>query len=397
MSRDANKKITIVFINLYTEMGGGEIALFHLLKELDTSRFLPVMVFHRRGPFVEKVESLGVMTAIVPFKVVMLRELIRPGVFMETLRSGRALHRIVQEVRADVIHCSDVLSLILLARSVRRERLPVVYSVIFFYEWTRRIAFNILALVFVKKILANSNAVAQDLQRRSFFLRERTSVVHPGVDMDQFRPAVVGEANLLRKQYSIPEDVAIIGMLARFEPAKGHIVLLRAASRLIRDGRKVQFVIVGGVMIDDVIPTLREYQALVMSTARELGVEQHVTFLPHQDNVADIIRGFDLLAVPSISEAFGLVVLEALASGIPVVVSKTVGAMEVVGDTPGVFAVEPGDASSLERGINAALEYVHSKSAVNPRVAYPISRKFTWKNYASGATEIYASLTRDVQ
>src|SRR6516162_1249963 len=142
-SPDTAVKTTVLFINLYAEMGGGEVAVYELLKGLDRSRFHPIMMFNRRGPFVDKVESIGVDTVLIPFRTVMLKSLVSPKILLETVRASRSISRYLKGQAVHVIHCSDVLALILIAAPVVRLRIPVVYNMIFFYEWMRMVAFNI--------------------------------------------------------------------------------------------------------------------------------------------------------------------------------------------------------------------------------------------------------------
>src|SRR5437660_5079669 len=180
-SSPSGGKKKILFMNLYTEMGGGEYAIYYLVKELDKSRYHPIMLFNKRGAFVEKIESLGIETSIVPFPAVMLKKLIAPNVIWKTMKASRELRRVLKDNAVDLIHCSDVLTLLLIAVPAARCRIPVVYSVIFFYEPARIFLLNVLALLAVKRIIANSGAVKEDLLRRTLFLSQKVETLYHGV------------------------------------------------------------------------------------------------------------------------------------------------------------------------------------------------------------------------
>lgn len=380
-------RYSVAYINLYTEMGGGEMAVYHLVKELDRKKFRPLMIFNREGPFVDKVKSLGVDTVIVDYPVVMLKELFHPLNIARLLKGMRKLCEVFKQKNINALHCSDVLSLLLAVSSIRKLRLPVFYSMIFVYEWTRLVVFNVLALFLVKKIVVNSNLVKRDLLKRTILLRRKIEVVYLGVDTEVFRPLRHGEANLIRQELKLAAEIKLVGMVARFDPSKGQLTFLRAAMQLKQQRSDVKFLIAGGLLMADTIKPLKKYYENVIKMYTDLCLREDVIFLNHRENVDVLIRCLDVLVVPSISEGFGLVVLEGLASGIPVVVSRTVGALEVVDSEEGVFIVDAGSVFSVAGGILKALEYLHKKP-YNLRRPAALSH-LSWSEYTGKIEKLY--------
>ncbi|HEY6192859.1 MAG TPA: glycosyltransferase family 4 protein [Bacteroidota bacterium] len=392
---EAKKAKTILFINLYSAMGGGEYALYNLLKHLDRSRFRPVMMFNERGEFARRVESLGIETVVLPYQVMMLRELVHPARFAQMLKSSRQIANYLKQDPAELIHCSDVLSLMFIAIPVIRFRISVVYSVIFFYEWTRILLFNFLAIILVDKIIANSSAVRKRLQARTLFLSGRMEVVYQGVDTSEFRPSRNGERDLLRGELALSGATRLVGMVGRFDPQKGHIVFLEAAAQVIQRRRDVRFVVIGGALFSDVFPFYKQYQNEVMECHRRLDLGAHVTFLPQRDDIPEVMRSLDLYVLPSTQEGFGLVVLEALASAVPVVVSDAAGAVEVVGTIPSVYVAETGNPGSFAEKILHALDDIERREGVPtggssiPAVSPDITA-LDWGGYADKMETFYA-------
>jgi len=388
-SQSGSKK-KVLFMNLYTEMGGGEYAVYYLVKELDKSRFHPIMLFNKRGAFVEKVESLGVETSIVPFPAVMLKKLIAPNVLWKTMKASRELRRFLQENEVDLIHCSDVLTLLLIALPAARCRIPVVYSVIFFYEPARMILLNVLGLFAVKRIIANSTVVKEDLLRRTVLLSKKVETFYQGVDTDQFRPSRNGEAKKLRDELRVEPGTKLVGMVGRFDPSKGHKIFLRAAASVLQKRKDVKFVIVGGLLNEDVIPSLRKYLDSVIRCGEELDFGDHLVFLSHRDDAPEVLRSLDVLVCPSGSEGFGLTVLEGVASGVPVVVSRSTGALELVAGMDGVFVAETGEPLSFAARIHEGLERRNNPSFESQSPARPRQLKdFSWYEYAKRVEKLY--------
>ncbi len=381
---------TIVFVNLYSEMGGGEYAIYNLLKRIDRSRFRPVMMFNRRGTFVEKVESLGIETVVLPYETVMLRELVYPKRFYRMLKSSQRIAAYLRLHRADVIHCSDVLSLLLIASAVVRFRIPVVYGVIFFYEWMRILLFNVLAILLVDKIITNSSIVREYIEKRTFFLSRKFEVIHLGVDRSVFRPSRNGDTNVLRAELGLSSTTPLVGMVGRYDPQKGHKIFLEAASAVLRERPDVRFVVIGGVLFSDVFPFYREYFENVIQCSRGLGLGERVSFMPYREDMPEVMRSLDLLVLPSTREGFGLVVLEALASGVPAVVSDSAGAVEVVKDLPSIFVAKNGDPQSFAEQIAHALESVGQGAFVLSEIR--ASEKLDWEGPIRKVEELYAGL-----
>lgn len=132
-----------------------------------------------------------------------------------------------------------------------------------------------------------------------------------------------------------------VGVIGRLSPEKGHAVFLDAVSRIAPHLPDVCFVIVGGGIL---MPALR-------AQAERLGLQRHVHFLGEHTNARSIMAGLDLLVVPSLSEGTPLVVLEALACGVPVVASNVGGIPEQITHNREGLLVPPGDPDALARAL----------------------------------------------
>jgi glycosyltransferase involved in cell wall biosynthesis len=372
-----DKRLTILFVNLYTEMGGGEYAIYNLVKGMDRSRFRPILAFNQRGPFVEQVEAAGVETVILPYPSVMLQKLILPKVFLDVLRASKVLKQYVREQNIDCLHCVDVLSLILFARTIISLRVPVVYNVIFFYEWTRMILFNILAVGLVKKIITNSEAIRSDLLKRTMFLSRKTEVVYYGIDVERFRPAKKDDINAFRQELKLEPQTKLVGMVARYDVWKGHTIFLQAAASILQKRHDVKFVIVGGLLNAEIITPLKRYYDSVRECWRSLGLEHDVLMLPHRNDIAEVLRGLDVFVCPSRREPIPLIVFEAMASGVPVVAADSGGIPEQIVHEQDGLLFRTDDAESLEEAIVRCLDHPEHSRAMTVSARKKIEARFT--------------------
>ncbi|AMT72697.1 D-inositol-3-phosphate glycosyltransferase [Mycobacteroides immunogenum] len=150
----------------------------------------------------------------------------------------------------------------------------------------------------------------------------RIDIVHPGVDLDVFTP---GDQAAARAEFGLRADEQVVAFVGRIQPLKAPDLLVRAAERL----PGVRVLIVGGPSGSG----LDEPTAL-HDLAEELGIADRVTFLPPQtrERLAQVYRAADIVAVPSYSESFGLVAIEAQACGTPVVAAAVGGLPVAVSD-----------------------------------------------------------------
>lgn len=168
-------------------------------------------------------------------------------------------------------------------------------------------------------------------------------VIKNGVDTAYFNETLSNH-KCIYDINGICKDTFVIGYLGRYMPEKGFLVLVDAIDILSSKNNKIRVLALGwGAFI-------REYQAYI----REKGLTDYFVFIEFQSDVRWILRQINLLAIPSFREAFGLVAVEGLVSGTPIVASDCIGLREVLKDTPARM-FETGNSNSLA---DAIIEFI---------------------------------------
>jgi glycosyltransferase involved in cell wall biosynthesis len=180
-------------------------------------------------------------------------------------------------------------------------------------------------------------AVTEDLRRRAQALSGRDPVVIPhGL---KHRAAHGIDRATARLQLGLPADRPIVLFVGRLIPLKGIIYLIRAFSAVREGFPDAMLVIVGE----------GEQRPDLEALAAGLGLGTSVIFAggqPHED-VIRLMRGADLFVLPSLIESFGIVLLEAMSCGLPIVASNVMGIPSIVTDAVNGFLVPPGDETAL--------------------------------------------------
>ena len=237
-----------------------------------------------------------------------------------------------------------------------------------------------------QRILAPTDREKENLLKHCQAPAEKIGVVPCGVNLDLFRPM---DKTAARQRLGLDEDESIVLYVGRFDPIKGIDRLLEAMAYL-KHLKRTRLVIIGG----DGSGT-PEYQHLQQLSAK-FGIQESVHFAGRveQDQLPPYYCAADLLVVPSYYESFGLVGLESLACGTPVVATR-VGAMEEIiedGKTGHVVA------DLTPRRLADSIAKIISNSAVSLLSVHAIRtsvRKYGWPNVAAAVFNEYDHMLRN--
>lgn len=217
----------------------------------------------------------------------------------------------------------------------------------------------------------------------------RIVTVAPGVDLEVFRP---GDASAARTHLGVPPDAVVLAFAGRLQRLKAPDVLLRAAAALLRRDPELRsrlaVLVVGGDSGSGLAgPDGRSAAQELRALAASLGIEASVRFLPPQPQpgLAEIFRAADLVAVPSHSESFGLVALEAEACGTPVVATRVGGLTTAVADGVSGLLVDGHDPEAWASAMADGLARRRALAAGARRHA----EHFSWSATATGVLGAY--------
>ena len=234
-------------------------------------------------------------------------------------------------------------------------------------------------------ITASCPAEAEQLVRLYGARPERIELVPPGVVHAFFSP---GDRAGARAALDLPADRPVLLFVGRIQPLKGLDVAVRALAEL--PDRGAVLVAVGGPSgVDGEVEA-----AKVRLLAEELGVEDRIRWVPPQPHylLSTFYRAADVVLVPSRSESFGLVALEAAACGTPVVAAAVGGLRTLVQDGRTGFLVEGRDPDAFAAATDELLADPELAAAMGADAAAR-ARTFTWSTTAARLRRLYADLT----
>ena len=194
-------------------------------------------------------------------------------------------------------------------------------------------------LPFINKIHCVSNDVKQNYVQyipTMKLMLNKLHVIMNGVESERFQGS---ESVDLRNKLNLPPDSFLIGFLGRFMSQKGFLYLMEAMALLVQ---------IKDLPLTPIVITFGEggFIREEKSQIKKMGLERYVYFLPFVDNVAPVIKGLDVVAMPSLWEACALLPMEVMISGTPLITTDCIGIRETIMDTPAII-VPPANSQKL--------------------------------------------------
>ncbi|WP_309081083.1 glycosyltransferase [Zhihengliuella sp.] len=314
----------VLFVDHSSELGGGQLGLLRYLAQ--PSQFERSVVVLGEGEFATRVKALGLHIEVLP------------GVetHADKVKRARSLQSAVRAMNAEIVVTNSLPAANILGLTRDTEQLRIAYlredlSRSSLPGTLKRFAMFRHTLARFDGYLANSAFTASTLPRG---LKGRpVEVAYP----------VSGTGRTDAPEF--PEGAFTIGSLSRLDHSKGLHVLVEAIERLVDEGRDVRAIIAGGSAHAD-----PRYAEDIRRVVRDRGLP--IEFLGHVDDVRAVLEKSHVLALCTLRpEAFGQVMVQAMAAGRPVIATAMGGPVEVLGPSRAGVLVPPGDAESLARAI----------------------------------------------
>lgn len=353
--------------------GGGERYLELLFDHLDPARYRPLLICPEPGPFVERMEKRGVETHLVelaplfnPFALWRLtRLLVRKRVTILQTHGARAnfYGRLAGRLAGVPVIISTVHNSLkdYEVRSLRRG----------LYAFLLR-----LTLPIVHRIICVSDANRYDVIEECPAAAARVQTVYNGVDPSAF-PSLP-DRKKVREELGIASGPVLV-MIARLTEQKGHRFLLQACPNLLNTWPQFCCVFVG----------TGELQGSLYRMAMDLGVDKACRFVGVRDDIADVLAAADVVVLPSLSEGFPFVLLEALAMGCPVIASRVNGVPELIEDHKNGLLVPPRDSPALAAAIREILGDPTAASKMGAVGRAVVRERFTADRMVADTTAIF--------
>jgi glycosyltransferase involved in cell wall biosynthesis len=333
----------IAFIITGLSTGGAETMLLKLLERLDRQRFSAYVIsLTNLGELAPRIEALGIPVAALGM---------RPGL---PSPSGfiRLVH-LLRNLRPDVVHtwmyhadllgglAARIAGVSAIGWCIRNSNLDRDKT-----KLATRVVVGLCALTskWVPSRILSCSEMAREIHVSRGYVAEKMVVVPNGFDLARFKPDSDVRSRI-RAELGVADQAPLVGLIGRFDRLKNHVGFFEAVGLLHKRMPQVHLVLAGqGVDTEN---------SVLMQVAAEARVSANTHFLGLRNDMPSLMAALDVLALPSFGEAFPNVLGEAMACGVPCVVTDVGDSASIVGDVGRVVA--SGDMIGLAREMEALL------------------------------------------
>lgn len=341
--------VKILFYNHTGTVSGAERVMLLILAGLNPARFESSVICPANGELSQMVMELG-----IPFSSIgtlqarftwrpdhLLRYLISFGKVMLQLR------RQVRKQRPDLIHANTIRAGLAITAATVGMSVPVVWHL---HDLLPRHPFSVLIRAFAAvssraRPLAVSHAVAARFRAgwgKGFRTGDGIQVIHNAIDQNRFAQWPL-DRRASRAAMGISEQQFAIGVVGQITKRKGQRELICAFARFAPKVSNTVLLVVGAPLFNDDHGYLQELYQL----AESLGMGERVIFTGARNDIPTVMQSLDLLVLSSKAEPFGLVVLEAMAAGTPVLANAVDGVPEIIAHSKTGWLVPADDETAM--------------------------------------------------
>ena len=311
--------------------GGAENIVYLLCKHRDSSLFNYHVIVSESGPIVEKIRELEIPVSIIKMKgitdlwkvVILLPYVIKHNINL--------IH--VHGARVNVFAC--LVS--------QMTGIPIIATEHNINAWRENLIMNTfdrIMGIMNKKRVAVSQGVAKSLIESRVVPKDKVTVIYNGIETSNFDdlPCAIKR---VRKEFGINDTDILIGSVGRLSEEKGYKYLVEAAKIVCEKYNHAKIMIVGPGKLREVL-----YQQI-----SKLNLRNKFILTGYREDIPEILQSFDIFVLPSLTEGLPLSLLEAMASGKPVVASAVGGTPEVIQHGVTGILVPPKDSQALAQGV----------------------------------------------
>jgi sugar transferase (PEP-CTERM/EpsH1 system associated) len=352
------------------QVGGAETVALELARAMEASSFRVLACsLTGPGPMAERFRAAQIEPLSLPHS---------RGIPIYDFPLAGRLARVLRREGVQVLHCHNSFSKLYGAVAGFLARVPAVVCTQHAVPSAGGIkaAHRLARLVnpLASHFVAVGRHVLGAATEGGYVLADRASVIYNGIDLSRFAPG--------RRERRSRDGELVIGCVGRLSEEKRHGVIFRAVAALIADHPRVRLFVVGDGPLR---PVLEE-------EVERLDLEEHVAFLGLRSDVPELLGAMDVLVLASSTEGLPLVVIEAMASGLPIVATRVGGLPELVEEGRNGLLVPPDDPDALANALRSLLADETLRSRMGREGRRMAEERFSLAEAARRHARLYARL-----
>jgi L-malate glycosyltransferase len=371
------KRVNLAFVNYSAGTGGIETLILEIGRRLEKEKYNPFLfIFESGGALEKEFEDAGV-------KIVHVQKASQGLDF----RLPFKLKNVFKKYGINVVHTHNPFSWLYGGIGAKITGIPVVHTEhtnIDYYKYhvRRWMAVEWILSQFTSHITTVAQSVADYMISNEHIDKKKIEVVYNGVDHKRFEDDI--DVTLKRRGIGIDADDIVIGNVSRFFENKDHKTLIEAFKIITNDYADSKLVLVGDG------PLRRNIENKV----EKEGLSKKVRFLGNRRDVPELLKAMNIFALSSLREGFPVVLLEAMASGLPTVVTDVDGNAEMVVNGETGLIVPRSEPESLAKAICEIIQDKDKGREMGENGRHRVKKLFSFDGMVNRYTSIYERVSK---
>lgn len=380
----------ILFLHAGAEMYGADKVLLDLITRLDRNEYHPVVVLPTEGVLVDALKKQDIEVDVIPYPIMRRKYFTVTGIFSyayNLLKYSGMLTKYAKEKNIELVHTNTAATLegCFVSRKLHIPQVWSIHEIIVSPKFMHRFTSKVIAK-YATCTVTDSCAVKTHLESSGCFRNKEIKVIYNGVDSKRFCPK--NDCEYLHKEWIIPDNAKVFGMMGRVNSWKGQKDFLKAANIVLSKYTDVFAVLIGA--------------AFEGEEWREREMAEEINKSPYKDRIINkgyrtdsecIYKLFDIFVLPSTNpDPLPTVVLENMAAGNPIVAYRHGGVCEMVKEGyNGIFA-EVRNPVSLAEQIESLLADDELRKRMGENSRKRLLEKFSMEAYVDGFSHVYEKM-----
>lgn len=380
----------ILYVQPYNYKSGPHQSLYELISNLDRTRFIPSVILQEPSQASDDFSCLDATIYFDRGVKTVLRSLspFRQSRFLVSMIScAKRIAKLIIAQKVDLIHVnSEACWSGNFAAKIAKT--PVVSHLHGMSVLSPYIVGRLTTAIlnkFSNILICTSDAVKYSYTRSGGCV-EMFRTVYNGLNIDKFNPRNI--KSTLKNELGIDQNTPLVGMIANFDPRKGHHEFIDACKHVLEQDSRVQFVIVGNTETAN----CTDYFQQIKKKALNLGIANTIHYSGLRYDIPNVLASLDVVVQPSLTEAGPIVPIEAMAMERPIVVTDAGGNSEEVVNGQTGIVVPVGNAREMSGAIVKLLRNKNLARNLGVSGRKRVLQLFTNKTYAHNIQQIYKSI-----
>lgn len=385
--------INILYLHAGAEMYGADKVLLDLVRHLDRTKYHASVLLPCDGILARSLRESDIDVEVLPYPI-LRRKYFTPRGMVEYARSLAHYTDVLSEYcmqhKIDLIH-SNTAAVLEGAFVAKRLSLPLVWSI---HEiiLKPRIVCKLTSWIvsrYSSKVVVDSEAVKSHLEHTDYFGNNPISVIYNGVDASHFSPNL--DTIGLRREFEIPDNARIVGMVGRVNAWKGQMDFLEAAEKVMSEMDDVYAVLVGSSFEGEEWREVELASRIIDSPFRERILQKG-----YRNDSREIYNLFDVFVLPSTNpDPLPTVVLENMACGNPIVSYRHGGVCEMVEEGVNGFFAHVGDTDDMAEKIKELLRNPALRHRFGLASRERLLQEFSLESYIENIAAVYDEIINE--